>query len=90
MTLHDPDALSAALQGAFAWVEFLPPQDRQLFAEELTQLLLASASVGIYSSVAQLIREWKTTAEIHTDPELTRRLQCPLEAAGDAVVIPVN
>ena len=90
LAVHSPVALSAALEDAFAWVKFLPPQDRDLFTEELTRTLLAAASVDVYASVAQLAREWKATAEVHADPELARQLTEPLEAAGDAVATPAG
>ena len=85
---HSPVALGAALGDAFAWVEFLPKQDRDLFAEELIPTLLGAVSMDNYEPVAQLVREWKATAEIHADPGLARRLVEPLEAAGDPVPAP--
>ena len=90
LAVHSPEALDAALTEAFAWVEFLPRRDRDLFAEELTRTLLAAASVDVYASVAQLVREWRATAEIHADPELARQLTEPLEAAGDTVAVPAG
>ena len=59
---------------AFAWAQFLPSDARNLFAEELTDTLLAAATIDVYAPVAQLVRDWKATAEIHADPELLRRL----------------
>ena len=85
---HSPDALSEALLDAFAWAKFLPSSARDHFAEELTQTLLAAATVDVYAAVAQLVREWKATAEIHADPELLRQLTGPVQAAGDAVPRP--
>lgn len=72
----------------FAWAQFLPSDARDLFAEELTATLLAAATVGVYAPVAQLVREWKATAEIHADPELLRWLTGAVQAAGDAVPRP--
>ena len=71
-------------------MEFLPSGARNRFAEELTRTLLAAASVDLYTSVAQLVREWKATAEIYADPELARQLTEPLEAAGDIVAVPAG
>ena len=88
VAVHSPAALRAALGDAFAWTEFLPRQDREMFAEELIPMLLAAVSVDNYEPVSQLVREWKATAEIHADPELARRLLEPLEATGDPVPAP--
>ena len=90
LAAHSPGALVAALEEAYAWVEFLPSGARNRFAEELTRTLLAAASVDLYTSVAQLVREWKATAEIYADPELARQLTEPLEAAGDIVAVPAG
>ena len=88
LAVHSPEALNTALTEAFAWVEFLPGRARYRFAEELTRTLLAAASVDLYASVAQLVREWKATAEIYADPELARQLTEPLETTGETVAVP--
>lgn len=90
LAAHSPEALAAALEEAYAWVAFLPSGARNRFAEELTRTLLAAASVDLYTSVSQLVREWKATAEVYADPGLARQLTEPLEAAGDIVAVPVG
>lgn len=87
---HSPAALSDALLDAFAWARFLPSDARDLFAQELTNTLLAAATVDVYTPVAQLVREWKATAEIHADPDLQRQLTKPVHATGDAVPRPAG
>ena len=87
---HSPAALSEALLDAFAWAKFLPRDARDRFAQELIDTLLAAATVDVYAPVAQLVREWKSTAEIHADPELLRRLTGPIEAAGHPVPRPAG
>ena len=82
--------LSEALLDAFAWAKFLPSDARDRFAQELTDTLLAAATVDVYAPVAQLVREWKSTAETHADPELLRRLTGPIEAAGHPVPSPAG
>lgn len=88
--MHSPAALGEAVDDVFAWLTFLPHVDRKLFIEELTRTLVGSATVENYSPVAQLLREWKATAEIHADPKLARRLRKPVEAQGDRVVAPAG
>ena len=75
---------------AFAWVKFLPVDARDAFAQELTETLLAAATVDVYAPIAQLVREWKATAAVHADPELRRQLSGPLQATGDAVPRPAD
>jgi len=90
LAVHSPEALGEAVDDVFAWLTFLPRADRKLFVEELTRTLVGSAAVDNYSPVAQLLREWKATAEIHADPKLARRLRKPVEAQGDPVAAPAG
>lgn len=85
---QNPDALGSAASDAFAWMMLLPERDQMLFVDQLTQTLLAVASVDSYWPVAQLLREWKATAEIHADPLLARDLLKPIEATGDTIKTP--
>lgn len=74
-----PQSLEPALLEVFPWITFLPPHDRQAFAAELTQVLLASADLQSFTYLMQILREWKATAKIHADPELHARLTCEHE-----------
>ena len=60
---------------SFAWSEFLPPEDRRAFLDEFSQTLIASADMDTYEHLAQLVREWRATAEIHAQPGLAKRLK---------------
>ena len=89
VALHSPAALSGALADAFPWVEFLPEREREVFAEGLTRTMVAASSVDNCAPFAQLIREWRATAEICADPELARRLAAPIDdPTGDPVLVP--
>lgn len=85
LAVHSPAALDGAVDDVFGWLTFLPKTDRKLFIEELTLTLVGAGSVDNFSPVAQLLREWKATAEIHADPKLARRLRKPLVAGGDPI-----
>ena len=85
---HNPAALHEALLDSFAWAKFLPSDARDRFARELTETLLAAATVDVFLPVTQLVREWKATAEIHADPGLLGQLTRPVQATGDAVPRP--
>jgi hypothetical protein len=88
LAVHNPDVLADALHDAFPWIMFLPAVDQVAFTTELTSTLLASVDLGNFTPVAQHIREWRATAEIHADPELARRLATSIDASGNRVVAP--
>ena len=73
-----PEAMDDAIEDAFPWVQFLSPGEHREFAEELTQTILASASVESFEPVELTILAWQNTAEILSDPELTALLTSPI------------
>jgi hypothetical protein len=85
VAVHNPKALADSLAEALPWLEFLPPRDRQLFVEEFSRTMVASAELDNYAPVSQLVGEWRATAEVHADPRLARRLKRPLQAEGPRV-----
>jgi hypothetical protein len=85
LAVHNTKALAEALAEAFPWLEFLPPSDRELFVDEFSRVIAASAELDNYVALSQLLTEWRGTAEVHADPRLARRLKRPLEAEGQPV-----
>ena len=85
LAAHNTKALEEALVDAFPWLEFLPVADRRLFVDELTRVLVGAAALDNYAPLSQLVREWRSTAEIHADPKLARRLRRALDADGGPV-----
>ena len=65
---------------AFPWVRFLPAEDVRAFVVELVNTLRAVEDLDHPAPVVQLITEWRNTAEVHADPELSRILT---EDTGD-------
>lgn len=88
LAVHSPAALGEALGEAFPWLEFLPNRERDLFVEEFSRVVTAAAELDNVAPVTQLLREWRSTAEIHADPSLAKRLVSPLKAGGDRVPRP--
>ena len=88
LVTHNVAAFNDAIDDVFAWTSFLPERDRRAFSAELTLSLVASAELDNYGAIAQLLREWRATAEIHADPKLAHRLSQPLQASGDPVTTP--
>jgi hypothetical protein len=64
------DRLLETLPEVFGWARFLPVADQGLFLTELADTLRAVEDLDNLAPVAQLITEWKHTAEIHADPRL--------------------
>ncbi len=90
VAVHNPTALREALGDAFPWLEFVPAADRQEFLDEFTRVVTAAAAVDNYEPLTQLVREWRATAEVHSDPKLAMRLRRPLDASGDPVALPAD
>jgi hypothetical protein len=67
------------------WLTWLPPEARVECVTELLNHLLAGADTGLFLPFARALREWKSTAEIYSDPELALRLRGPFNttAASD-------
>jgi PHD/YefM family antitoxin component YafN of YafNO toxin-antitoxin module len=61
------------------WLPWLPAEARLECISELLDHLLAGADTGLLVPFARALREWKSTAEIYSDPELARRLRGPFE-----------
>lgn len=84
--VHDEtmvDRFAVALAATLPWVSFLPTQDQQSFATEATDTLRACASICRFTAFADLIEDWRTTAEVWSDPTLaatlTREVPEPLD-----------
>ncbi|WP_406233927.1 hypothetical protein [Nocardia sp. NBC_01009] len=69
------------------WLTWLPANARPECVTELLNHLLAGASTGLLLPFARALREWQSTAEIYSDPELARRLSGPFDTT-DSVEVP--
>lgn len=77
MMKEDPAAvglLTRVFPEAFPWVRFLPEKAVREFLVEFVETARASTELGIVSPIAQLITEWRHTAEVYADPELYKTL----------------
>ncbi|GHG62762.1 hypothetical protein [Streptomyces griseocarneus] len=74
---EDSDQISRLTDGfaaAFPWLRFLPEEQRHQFVRDLIDTARASTDLGIINPIAQVITEWKHTAEVYADPELQAAL----------------
>lgn len=90
LAVHRSDVLEQALLDEFPWTSFLPPDDRALFVGEFTRTIVAAAEVDNFAPLAQLIDEWRATAEIHSDPKLAHKLGRPVTARGGSILRPTG
>ncbi|WP_175583112.1 hypothetical protein [Nocardia cyriacigeorgica] len=62
------------------WLTWLPEPARPQCVGELLDHLLAGAETGLLLPFSRALREWQSTAEVYSDPELARRLRGPFGA----------
>ena len=72
------DDAVAVLVEEFPWLDVLPEVDRRQFATDFVRAVAASAELGRWSVLAQVIVEWTATATVHADPALVEELSRPL------------
>ena len=87
--VHDEnlvDRFAVALAAALPWVAFLPEQDREAFVTEAADTLRACASLGRFTAFADLIDDWRNTAEVWSDPALAASLTAEVAAPLDQPV----
>ncbi len=73
-----PRVAAEALREEFPWIDQLPEAERSVFVAEFIRIFQASAELGDWSSLGQMITEWKSTAVAYGDPRLARLLSEPL------------
>lgn len=75
-----------SLREEFPWLDLLPDEDRRQFAADFVRAVQASAELGRWEVLAQVLVEWKATAAIHADPALAAELSRPID--GDFEPLP--
>lgn len=66
------------LPPVFAWLAHLDEEEQAEFYRELLETVLAAGTDGEWSRVSALLDDWKATAEIRADPDLTTTLTEPV------------
>jgi hypothetical protein len=83
-----PARLSVILAQRFPWSRFLPEPERERFAREFVETMQACVAIGKSARLDELVRSWKSTAEIYADPVLAADLKRPLPGTGRKVARP--
>ncbi|XVV12074.1 hypothetical protein ACQP2X_45885 [Actinoplanes sp. CA-131856] len=68
------DAVLDLLPEVFPWTRFLPAGDRRTFLTEFVDTLRAVEDLDTFAPVAQLLTEWRHTAEAYADPAVLSAL----------------
>ncbi|MGA8116405.1 MAG: hypothetical protein WCA46_22340 [Actinocatenispora sp.] len=87
--LHEPDTLPLVLglmPRVFPWVHFLPGSAVEQMVAELVQVTAAGAGIENLAPVAQVLTEWRHTAEIYADPDLAQALSGPFTGEHGGLV----
>ncbi|MCO8273027.1 hypothetical protein M1L60_20740 [Actinoplanes sp. TRM 88003] len=88
---HVPaETAEAALNEEFPWLSLLPADAVVQFVAEFVKAARISAELGQWSVLAELLRGWKATAVVYTDPDLLRQLSGPLNDDFGPVPAPVE
>ncbi|GAA1385643.1 hypothetical protein GCM10009613_18350 [Pseudonocardia kongjuensis] len=69
----------AVLSEEFSWLDLLPDDERRRFAVDFVRAVSASAELGRWSVLAQVVVEWRATAAAYADPSLVAELTGPLD-----------
>jgi hypothetical protein len=76
--LSADDAVGALIE-EFPWLDLLSEADRRQFASDFVRAVQASAELGRWSVLAQVVVEWKATAAVFADPVLAEELTRPVD-----------
>jgi len=82
--------LAEALRPLLPWTRFLAPPALEEFCREFAEILQSCASIGKMNRVAEVIADWKATAEAYADPAVASDLQRPRPGADARVPRPAG
>ncbi|WP_250287078.1 MULTISPECIES: hypothetical protein [unclassified Frankia] len=71
-----------------AWPHWLPAAERRRCVDDLLGHLAAGAETGTLLPFARALAQWRSTAEVWSDPDLARRLQGPFPGDGAPIERP--
>jgi hypothetical protein len=80
-TLPSTSGTHRRLATHYPWVRFLPERDRAEFVREILETMKACASINSFSPIEAVVNAWRSSAEIHADPELLAQLTKRLSVA---------
>jgi hypothetical protein len=76
--LSADDAVGTLIE-EFPWLDLLSEAERRQFASDFVRAVQASAELGRWNVLAQVVVEWKATAAVFADPVLAEELTRPVD-----------
>lgn len=70
-----PFAFEIAIPSSFKWLTRFDAEERAMFYQELLQAVAQAVGIGQWDDVAELIEDWRLTAEERADETLQTRLE---------------
>lgn len=86
--LGGPEAVGRVLPAILPWVRFLPADAVDELVQEFIETTRAAAEINNVAPIAQLLTEWRHTAEVYADPELNAILAGPHHGDHGQVPMP--
>lgn len=74
------------LVSSLPWVAFLSESDHGAFSDEAANALWACAADGDFIAFADLLEDWRNTAQIQSDPDLAAALSSDIADWQGSVV----
>ncbi|HWE91452.1 MAG TPA: hypothetical protein VG317_18475 [Pseudonocardiaceae bacterium] len=74
----------------FPWADVLPQHEQAQFGRDLALACQTSDELRQQSILAQTVQEWRSTANIHADPELADKLNGSLDDDFGPVPAPTD
>lgn len=71
-----------------AWLRVLPAVDRRAFAQEVIRTVETCVELDSWGPLVRLVDEWRSTAAVHADPTLAKRLVRTVDADLGEVMPP--
>jgi hypothetical protein len=86
--LGGAEAVARVLPAALPWMRFLPADAVDELVTEFVETTGAAAGIHNVAPIAQLLTEWRHTAEVYADPELHAILTAPHHGDHGPVPMP--
>lgn len=84
----DSGLAATLLAGQLPWLAWMPRAEQELCLSEILVHLAAGAETGTFEPFASALAEWERTAEVWTDPDLSKRLSSEFLADGKTIPRP--
>ena len=83
-----PAKLAKVVGEGLRWTRYLNEEERAEFVTELAAVIQDCEELGTFAPLEQYLTEWRDTAAILADPELTERLTRPVRKPLGMPVLP--